>query len=224
MAFKSFYAGTDDREPSRIIPARQDVGLIARVGICERGKPSSEGSREHNERIIRIDDNILGYNLNGKMCLIRAKKNDREFDCYLAMPFTKGVTERLTGRTMLILGSNAHHGDAMRGQFEGVIWNPELEEESKRYGNTVRWINVGNLREGFIGFDYNPGASFNAGVATSIEDIKFLASALLEFGYDPKKKLFLLKPPYIQESEYGKRIREKGYRNLGDFAKYGGKK
>lgn len=225
MVYKSIgFGGGDVREPCRIIPARASGSLIAKVGSAKNGRPCSAGREEHVERLLELDNEILGYNLDGRMCLMRARKNDRKFDCFLSMPFTKGVTERKTGRTMLILGSSSHHGEAMQGQFEGVMWTPETEEENKRYGDTIRWINVGKLKEGFVGLDYNPRAPAHAGVATSIEDIKFLANALIEFGYNPQKKLFLLKPPYIVESEDGKSLRSQGYKTIEDFTKYSGGK
>jgi hypothetical protein len=190
-----------------------------RVGKIKEGKPSRIAREEHTERLPKIDDNILGYNLDGKMCLIKIARNDRGFDSYVSLPFTKGVTERGTGRTMLILGSTAHHGEAMLNQFQGVVWTPDMLEEEKKYGNTIRWINVGNLKEGFIGIDYNPLADTNAGVARDFEDVKFLSQSLLEFGYNFSKKLFLLKPPYIVESETGKKLRESGYKTLRDFVR-----
>jgi hypothetical protein len=151
--------------------------------------------------------------------LIRARKNDEQFDEYLSMSFTKGVTERETGRTLLILGSTAHHGEAMIGQFEGVLWGAEIAENLKRYGDTIRWINVGDVKNGFIGLDYNPQAQKHNGVAISLEDVGFLARSLIEFGYDPHKRLFLLKPPYIVESQEGKDMRKKGYERLRDYSK-----
>ena len=130
----------------------------------------------------------------------------------------KGVTERRTGRTLLILGSKAHHGEAMQDQFSNVIWTPKMIEDTKSYGDTIRWISVGDIKNGFIGLDYNPRAKQDDGVATSIEDIRFLAQMLMEFGYNPEKRLFLLKPPYIVESEQGKRMRRERKESLHDFA------
>ncbi len=126
---------------------------------------------------------------------------------------------------MLVLGSNAHHIEAMQNQFEGVLWKPDELKEQKVFGNCIRWINVGSERTGFIGLDYNPNAQVAEGVARSYEDITFLAKTLLELNYDPKKRLFLLKPPYIQEREEGKRMRARGLETLADFStgKYPGK-
>ncbi len=214
------YGGGDDNTRSYSdapLPTRSTRNLIARVGEIKAGSPSRNATREHTESIPKIDDDILGYNIDGKMCLLRLKQNDRKFDNYVALPFTKGVTERNTGRTILILGSTAHHGEVMVGQFEGVIWTPEMIEKEKSYGNTIRWINVGDTREGFIGLDYNPQASQNGGVATSLEDIEFLSKSLIEFGYNPEKKIFLLKPPFVVESMVGRTLRNSGYKTLKDF-------
>ena len=149
---------------------------------------------------------------------MKAKQNDRDFDQYIALPFTKGVTERGSGRTLLILGSNAHHIEAMQNQFDGVLWKQEELDELKLFGNCIRWINVGGGKEGFIGLDYNPKATRVEGVATSYQDVQFLAKTLLDQGYDPKKRLFILRPPYIQEREEGKKMREAGLETLADFS------
>ncbi|MEI6731861.1 MAG: hypothetical protein WCK90_04225 [archaeon] len=226
MAFKSigYCSGEHSSRDSSTSgnSSRVEGQLVARVGSARQGRPSNSARGEHVERLIGLDNGVLGYNLDGKMCLMRAKKNDRGFDSYLAMPFTKGVTERESGRTMLILGSTAHHGEAMVGQFEGMVWTPESKDEEKMYGNSIRWINVGDLRSGFVGLDYNPAAHTNAGVAISVRDVQFLANSLVEFGYDPRKRLFLLRPPYIVESEDGKKLRESGYETLRDFIRYDG--
>lgn len=171
------------------------------------------------ERIYRIDNELLGYNLNGHKVLLRVPQNDRQFDHFISLPFTKGVTERETGRTMLILGSNAHHVEAMQYQFDGVLWTKNDEEDVKQFGNTIRWINVGNTKQGFIGIDYNPRAPQDAGVARTPEDIQFLTNALLQYGYDSKKRLFLLKPPYIQERPEGKVLRKERLECLADITK-----
>jgi hypothetical protein len=227
MVFKSIGYGRNEDyvriannlNDNPVTEKRQDGNLIALVGNIKNKKVSDRRKNEYIERIPLIDNELLGYNLDGKMCLIRAKKNDRNFDMYLSLPFTKGVTERHTGRTLLILGSNSHHGEAMLGQFSGVIWQPNLLDDVKKYGDTIRWINVGNLREGFIGLDFNSQALLAEGVARSLEDVKFLAQNLLEFGYDSSKRLFLLKPPYIVESDYGKALRKKGYGTLLDYTR-----
>jgi hypothetical protein len=151
------------------------------------------------------------------MVLMRQPKNGRIFDSYVSLPFAKGVTERETGRTLLILGSNAHHIEAMQGQFSGVVWEKEDEIETKRYGNTLRWINVGDTKHGFIGLDYQPTAKSSDGIANNLEDILFLAKTLVGYGYDDNKKLFLLNPPYIVESDLGKRLRTSNYLTLKDY-------
>jgi len=178
---------------------------------------------EHFERLPTLSDETLSYSLvDGKM-LFRFPENDRYFDVYLSMPFTKGATERETGRTVLIMGSPRHHIDAVVGQFEGALWTEEeidgVKTDIKDYGNTVRWINVGNLANGFIGLDYNPNSKSNEGVAQNPEDIQFLSKTLMEYGYDAKKRLFILKPPYIVEREEGKKMRQRGFETLGDWAK-----
>lgn len=202
--------------PPRRPKPRQKGSLIAQVGRTTQGKVSKERDAESLERLLRIDDDLLGYNLEGGRVLLRCPQNERAFDVYIALPFVKGVTERETGRTLLILGSDAHHGEAMEDQFEGVV-RPEREED-KRYGQGVRWINVGDTRQGFIDLDYNPTAKETDGVALNLLDIKFLARTLMEYGYDPQKRLFLLHPPYIREQDEGKKLRQGGWRTLRDYA------
>ncbi|HIG92649.1 MAG: hypothetical protein QT02_C0006G0006 [archaeon GW2011_AR9] len=197
--------------------ARQPGNLIAQVGKTTKSKVSKDRTSESLERLLRIDDDLLGYNLEGGRVLLRCPQNERAFDTYIALPFVKGVTERESGRTLLILGSNAHHGEAMENQFEGVV-RPEREED-KLYGNCVRWINVGDTKDGFIGLDYQPEAKATDGVALNLQDIQFLAKMLLEYGYDGNKKLFLLHPPYIREQDEGKKLRGDGWRTLQDYAK-----
>lgn len=162
---------------------------------------------------------MLGYNLTGRKVLIRVPQNDPSFEQFVSLPFIKGVTERETGRTMIILGSNAHHIEAMQYQFHGVLWTQSDEEEIKRFGDTIRWINVGDTKNGFIGIDYNPLEVSSAGVAKNAKDIHFLAQTLVEQQFDPKKRLFLLNPPYIREREEGKALRRAGIDILGEIAK-----
>ena len=106
----------------------------------------------------------------------------------------------------------------MQGQFSGSVWNPAENEELKKYGNTIRWINVGDTKEGFIGLDYNPQAKGTDGVALNYQDIHFVAQTLLQFGYAPQKKLFVLQPPYIVERAEGKEFRKQGLETLADYA------
>ncbi len=171
------------------------------------------------ENIYAINNEILGYNLDGNKVLIKVPQNDASFEQYISLPFTKGVTQRQTGRTLLILGSNLHHIEAMQNQFDGVLWTTKDAKELKKYGDTIRWINVGDTKNGFIGLDYNPSAHTDAGVATSLSEVKFLATTLLQAGYDQQKRLFLLKPPYIQEREEGKQARKQGLETLLDWTK-----
>lgn len=171
------------------------------------------------ERIYEMNNELLGYNLSGGKVLLKVPQNDAQFDCFISLPFTKGVTERETGRTMLILGSNAHHIEAMQNQFEGVLWTKADGEEIKKFGDTIRWINVGDTKNGFFGIDYNPSAPTDAGVARTPEDIQFLSQTLLDYGYDTHKRLFLLKPPYIQERLEGKALRRDGLEHLAEIAK-----
>lgn len=220
MVFKSDWGGSWSSSARVVQEAPrpyQEGGLIALVGKPEGRKPSRQGRMEIVERMPTIDDNLLGYNLEGRQVLLRCVQNERDFDLYVAMPFVKGVTERGSGRTMMIIGSTAHHIEAMQGQFNGTVW--DLESGVKEYGNTMRWINVGKTKEGFIGLDYNVKAEANLGVARSLDDVRFLAEMLLELGYDPAKKLFLLEPPYIREREEGKKFRADGYVTLQDYVK-----
>lgn len=195
----------------------QSGNLVGLVGKVEDKRVSRRPSKEHMETFQRISNDLLGYNLDGKLVLMRCDKNDRGFDSYITLPFTKGVTERETGKTLLILGSNAHHIEAMQNQFKGVVWDKDDEIEVKRFGNTIRWINVGDTKQGFIGIDYNPSAKSSDGVATKREDIGFLAKVLVDFGYDAQKKLYLLNPPYIRLSDDGKKLLSQCYLTLQDY-------
>ncbi len=220
MVYKS-WSGSSSYDPPRMVQevARpyQAGSVVALVGSVEKKRPSRHKDMEIVERVPKIDDELLGYNLEGRQVLLRCAQNERAFDLYVAMPFVKGVTERGSGRTMLITGSTAHHIEAMQGQFGGVLWDES--QGVKEYGNTMRWVNVGKTKEGFIGLDYKVNSDTTAGVARSLDDVRFLAGILLEFGYDPAKKLFLLEPPYIREREEGKRFRADGYVTLEDYAK-----
>jgi hypothetical protein len=220
MVWKTWNCGSfEPAAPSSPVKRpRQEGNLIGYVGNITGGVISRNRNAEHLERLPVLADELLGYNLEGNLVLVRVAQNERSFDHYVALPFTKGVTERETGRTLLILGSNAHHGEAMQGQFAGAVWPDPLEERVKKYGNTLRWINVGDTREGFIGLDYNPQAEVDAGVAQSFSDIAYLASTLLEQGFDSGKRLYLLKPPYIREREEGAQLRRRGFITLGDYA------
>ncbi|PIN93416.1 hypothetical protein COU54_03095 [Candidatus Pacearchaeota archaeon CG10_big_fil_rev_8_21_14_0_10_31_24] len=90
------------------------------------------------ERIYEINNELLGYNLDNKKVLIRVPQNDSEFEQFVYLSFTKGVTERETGRTMLILGSSAHHVEVMSYQFNGVLWTEKDGKEIKLFGDTIR--------------------------------------------------------------------------------------
>ena len=82
--------------------SRQEGNLVALVGKTEKQRVSKNRSKEHLERIARIDDDVLGYNLDGRLVLMRYAQNERKFDLYTTLPFVKGVTERETGRTLLV--------------------------------------------------------------------------------------------------------------------------
>ena len=191
---------------------------MVNVERVEKQRVSRQRENEKVERLFRIDDNILGYNLDGQRVFVRCQQNERAFDVYIALPFVKGMTERETGRTMIILGSEAHHGEAMVKQFPGAVWNDV--EDQRSYGNTIRWINVGDTTQGFIGMDYNPNAAADKGVATSLDDVYFVARTLVGIGYDTRKRLFLLKPPYIVEREEGKVLRQRGLNTLDDYCRH----
>lgn len=197
--------------------SRQSDLLIAHVGQPYRGKSKNDRSDERAENLYTLNEDTLLSNIGAGRILVKYIKNDPEFNEYVSLPFTKGVTERDTGRTMLIIGSKCHHIEAMRGQFDGVAWNEDKDQYE--YGNTVRWINVGGLRDGFIGLDFYPTARQNDGVATTYEDIKFVSQALLGFGYDQNKRLFVLNPPYVNESDFGKEMRKAGFETLKDYAR-----
>lgn len=195
----------------------QPGNLVGLVGKVEGGRVSRRPKKEHMETFQKISNDLLGYNLDGRLVLMRCEKNDRGFDNYITLPFTKGVTERETGKTLLILGSNAHHIEAMQNQFQGVVWTNNDEAEVKKFGDTIRWINVGDTKQGFIGIDYNPNAKSSDGVATKREDIAFLAKVLVDFGYDAQKRLYLLNPPYIKLSDQGRKMLSECYFTLQDY-------
>ncbi len=222
MVWKSVgYGGSDYqreevvRHPVVIPQQRNPAPITAYVG------KSTPNEKHRNsgciESVPSIDDDILCYNAEPGFVLVRLKENDRKFDKYVRLPFTKGVTERETGRTLLILGDLAHHGEAMQGQFD-VAADP-YAPGIKKFGNTLRWINVGGINEGFIGLDYRGQAESHEGVAISDEDVAFLANTLLQYGFDPHKRLYLLQPPYIKESDKGKQLRAGGLETLLDWSK-----
>ncbi len=191
--------------PRRMTPAqsatRKEGDLIALM-------------ENHITTLDTITDEMLQFNERDGRILIRYPLNDRSFDVYIGMPFTKGVTERGTGRTELLVGTKEHHIDAMIGQFDGAAYG-----EPHRYGDCVRWFNVGTLNQGFLGLEYNKTTTPEGGVARTGEDVRFLASTLLRYGFDPRKRVFLLTPPYVRESEAGKRLRQSGSKTLEDYAK-----
>lgn len=193
---------------------RQDGDLIAYAGTSTRSNPKRK--QGHVERIQKIDDELLGYNAGAGFVFIKLKENDAAFDQYVRLPFTKGVTERSTGRTLLIVGDGAHHGEAMQGQYD--VSKDPYTLEGKAFGNTIRWINVGDTRQGFIGMDYRQNGDKKHGVACNKKDIQFLANMLLQFGYDSEKRLFLLDPPHIRESTEGKNFRKQGLETLLNWA------
>jgi len=202
LVFKNFsdYQVTPVKEEIISVRKRVPGDLIALV-------------QDHLEKI-PLNDGVLGYVAGLGRLLVPVTKNERSFDVYIGMSFTKGVTERKTGRTELILGTQ-HHIDAMQQQFDNVLWTPE----KKSYGDTIRWINVGGLYTGFIGLDYKNEAPQDAGVARNRDDVRFLTQTLLAFGFESKKRLYLLEPPYIRESTAGKRFREQNLLTVGDYAR-----
>ncbi len=216
MVWKSTNYGPSEYTRCTPQPApRVNNDLVAYVGSSTKKEPKRNSGRA--ESIPKIDEELLCYNAEVGSLLVRIKQNDRKFDTFVKMPFTKGVTERETGRTLLILGDLAHHGEAMQGQFD--ISEDPYEGKGKAFGNTIRWINVGGIKDGFVGIDYRPSAKQNLGVARSEADVKFLAGILMNYGYNEKKKLYLLEPPYIKESDEGKKLKKKGLETLLDWSK-----
>ena len=194
---------------------RVDSNMIAYVGTSTRNDPKRNSG--HVEMINRIDDDLLCFNAEAGSLLVRVKENDRKFDTFIKLPFTKGVTERGSGRTLLVLGDLAHHGEAMQGQFD--ISEDPYQGKGKAFGTTIRWINVGGIKDGFLGLDYRPNAPSNGGVARNEADVRFLANMMLNYGYDEKKKIYLLEPPFIKESDEGKKFRKRGLETIIDWAK-----
>ena len=180
---------------------------------------AGRGKNSHVEQVYAIDKELCGYHLSSGKVLLRVPQNDTTMEQFIGLSFTKGVTERASGRTMLIIDNNAHHIEAMQHQFDGVLWSRQEESEAKHFGDTIRWINVGDTKNGFIGIDYNPRAPSDAGVARTASDIQFLSQTLLNYGYDEKKRIFLLRPPYINERPEGKALRRKGLSEIAQIAK-----
>ena len=204
MVFRPTSYGPTEYQNHQPKPSpRINNNIIAYVGSSRKNEPKRNSGQV--ERIPKIDEEILCYNADPGFVLVRIKENDRQFDKFIKMPFTKGATERETGRTILIIGDLAHHGEAMQGQFD--ISDAPYTYEGKAFGNTIRWVNIGNLKQGFIGLDYRLNAKTNQGIATAPKDVKFLAETLLKYGYDSKKRLYLLEPPHIKESDEGKKFR-----------------
>jgi len=194
------------RKPELANPAP----LLAYVGKAPEGKNAKRIKTiltGHLERELCIADNILGYNSAKGIVFMRIPENNRSFDVYIGMPFTKGATDKKTGRTILIIGDRTHHGQAMQGQFE-CDPNPYKEFKGKGFGNALRWINVGMGKEGFLGLDYSPKAPTYSGLATKLEDVKFVCNALYNFGMNSEKPVRLLESPYVKESLDGKLLRE----------------
>ncbi|MBI2667060.1 hypothetical protein HYX13_05600 [Candidatus Woesearchaeota archaeon] len=229
MVFKSVgWGGGDYRAPApvqRTSRQRQERDIVAYVGSVQpregktrQGKTdakkqaSTSSDTEWTERLTTLNNGLFGYNTEAGRVLLRVTHNDRKFDEYIGLPFTKGVTERETGRTMIMLATTAHHGEAMQNQFDGALW----DEKEKSYGNCIRWLNVGDLREGFIGLDYQPHAKRNAGVATSVEEVSFLAKTLMQYGFNERTRLYLLQPPHVMESTEGIALRKRGLERLVD--------
>lgn len=219
MVWKSIGCGGDYGRvkalPAERPKSRQNGGLIALIGKVEKRRPSTNYENEWLERLTTLSDDMFLYNQSAGRILMKVAQNNVNFDQYVGLPFTKGITERETGRTELILGSAAHHGEAMQGQYDGALWAPT----EKKYGNTLRWICVGTLNQGFIGLDYQVRADVDAGIARNQQDIEFLAQTLLQYGYNENLKLFLLNPPHLQESKEGIKMRGRGLERLVDYAK-----
>ena len=110
--------------PAERPKSRQSGGLIALVGNVEKHRPSITYEKEWMERLTTLSEDMFLYNREAGRILMKVSSNSAKFDQYVGLPFTKGITERETGRTELILGSAAHHGEAMQGQYDGILWNP----------------------------------------------------------------------------------------------------
>lgn len=142
----------------------------------------------------------------------RRDENSRIFDEYIDKPFIKGVTERETGRSLLMIDAHGvHHSDVMVNQFKGA-------DGQKNYGNTIRWISIGDNGDGMIGVDYWGHARTFDGCARNLRDVRFVVTTLLNIGFSPKKPLFLVTPGHIQEHVRGKRIRNGNVASIGQYA------
>lgn len=180
--------------------------LLAYVGNAPKGKDAKPGLTGKVEREYRITDELLGYNAGKGVIFMRLEDNSRKFDVYVQMPFTKGVTDKKTGRTMLITGDWTHHGEAMQGQYDCDKEPYKLKD--KGFGPVIRWVNIGVGITGFLGLDYDPKSQLNSGLARSLEEIQYLCKNLEGFGMVPEKPVRLLEAPYIKESLDGKLLRE----------------
>ena len=206
MVFKSWSATPAQERAQTTCPrASQDVAR----------QPLVYASASRVEPLTLLTNTVLQAAYEQMRQLCPMPQNDSSFDMFLGLPFTKGMTSRSTGQTLLI-GSNLHHIEAGPAVYSNV---GKSAAGKKNYGDTIRWFNAGDLKSGFIGLDYQANATTTAGVARSREDVSFLAKTLLEFGYDPQKRLFLLRPPYIVESSVGIGYRAQGLEKLADWTR-----
>lgn len=188
---------------------RKKSNLIAYVGDGPEGKDAKKVKASLTGKVeseIRITNELLGYNATKGIVLIRVEGNSRDFDVFVGMPFTKGVTDKKNGRTLLITGDYTHHGEAMQGQYD-CDPEPYTNLDGKGFGDVIRWINVGTGRQGFLGLDYNPKARKNSGMALTIKEVQHLCKALTDFGMDAEKYVRLLDVPHIKESKQGQILR-----------------
>ena len=188
---------------------RKNSDLMSYIGNGPEGKQAKKVKASltgHLENELKITDDLLGYNAAKGIVLIRVEDNSRDFDIFVGMPFTKGVTDKTTGRTMLITGDYTHHGEAMQGQYD-CDPEPYRNFDGKGFGNVIRWINVGTGKQGFLGLDYNPDARPNAGMALTIDEVQNLCKALTSFGMTAEKYVRLLEVPHIKESGQGRILR-----------------
>ena len=196
---------------ARKLQPRNPAPLLTYVGNApegRRGRRVKASRTGYVETEQRITDELLGFNAAKGLVFVRVPGNSRDFDQYVAMPFTKGVTDKSDGRTMLIVGDWTHHGEAMQGQY-ACDPDPYKNLKGKGFGNAIRWINVGRNKQGFLGLDYNPSAGKNIGMARSLAEVQNLCTALYHFGIAPEKPVRLLECPSITESVDGRVLREK---------------
>jgi hypothetical protein len=130
------------------------------------------------------------------------------------------MTDPITKRTMIVIGDYTHHGQAGQGYFM-IGEKPYNSEDKLGFGNVILWNNVGDLEEkGFLGIDFQYKCDRNSGAAKSLEDVVNVLDVLKAQGFSGKRKVVLLRTPYLRESSLGIFLRtERKTMTLNDYLK-----